>query len=290
MKRYLVYSLAFHILLLSLALFLLQGEKGKSTAPFYARIVTPDELQKEGRPGRQRRPSIAPGRPLQKGKAPKVPAQKNHSRENKAGILPSNRDSIKSHEERHSVSSHEEAPISSKAIPVVPGPTGLPGTPGHEAQDGSHGSAVNKNIRGGVPSSKTLMEKIFDKDIIGKLAHKEKEPPKPDANLTFDTKEFKYYGYMQRLKEKIENVWNYPQDAAERGIYGDLYIQFTIKKDGRIGAIELVRTSGHKNLDDAAIRALRNADPYWPLPDDWGNEGLTITGHFIYSLGGIYLR
>jgi protein TonB len=52
----------------------------------------------------------------------------------------------------------------------------------------------------------------------------------------------------------------------------------------------LVRTSGYKDLDDAAIKALRDAEPYWPLPDDIREQSLTITGHFIYSLYGQYIR
>jgi protein TonB len=80
------------------------------------------------------------------------------------------------------------------------------------------------------------------------------------------------------------------QVMAEKGIYGDLYIRFTIMKNGRLGAVELVRTSGYRALDDAAIKALWDAEPYWPLPNEWGREGFTITGHFIYTLHGVYIK
>ncbi|WP_242455798.1 energy transducer TonB [Dissulfurispira thermophila] len=150
--------------------------------------------------------------------------------------------------------------------------------------------APSGNKQGTSEKPKTFKEKFFDRDIIGKLAQKEKEEVKTDNGITFDTHEFKYYGYMQRLKEKIEGIWRYPPDAAEKGIYGDLYVKFTIKKNGKLGAVELVRTSGHKSLDDAAIKALKDAEPYWPLPDEWGKDGLTITGHFVYSLYGVYIR
>lgn len=75
-----------------------------------------------------------------------------------------------------------------------------------------------------------------------------------------------------------------------RGIYGDLYIKFTIDKKGKLISLELLRTSGYKMLDDAAIKALKDAEPFWPLPDDWQKDSLTITGHFIYTLHGFYLR
>jgi len=134
---------------------------------------------------------------------------------------------------------------------------------------------------------------IFDKDIIAKLSKQRKgkdEEIESSKGLSFSAKEFNDWGYLQRLKEKIERVWQYPTQAAERGIYGDLYIKFTIDKRGKLISVELIRTSGYRMLDDAAIEALKDAQPFWPLPEDWQKDSLTITGHFIYTLRGFYLR
>lgn len=133
---------------------------------------------------------------------------------------------------------------------------------------------------------------IFDRDIISKLSKNKttKQEFEGSQGLSFSTKEFNDWGYLQRLKEKIERVWQYPPQAAERGIYGDLYIKFSIDKKGKLISIELLRTSGYRMLDDAAIQALKDAQPFWPLPDDWQKDSLTITGHFIYTLRGFYLR
>jgi protein TonB len=117
----------------------------------------------------------------------------------------------------------------------------------------------------------------------------EKEDKK-DKTFTFDAKEYRFLIYNRRLKERIESIWHYPPDAAAQGIHGELIIRFTIKKNGHLGAVEIVRTSGYKNLDDAAIEALRDGDPYWPLPAEWDMEGYTIEGHFVYSLYGYYIR
>lgn len=133
---------------------------------------------------------------------------------------------------------------------------------------------------------------IFDKDIISKLSKNKTQNKEIESSqgLSFSTKEFSDWGYLQRLKEKIERVWQYPPEAAERGIFGDLYIKFIIDKKGKLISIELIRTSGYRMLDDAAIKALKDAQPFWPLPDDWQKDSLTITGHFIYTLRGFYLR
>jgi len=127
---------------------------------------------------------------------------------------------------------------------------------------------------------------LFDSEIISKYAQIGTHPKR---GLAFDTGEFKHRGYLRMLKERIEDVWKYPKEAAQRGISGDLYIRFTIKRDGSLGDVELIRTSGYRDLDEAAIRALKDAEPYWPLPDDWEKDTLEITGHFIYIYGVAYM-
>ncbi len=127
---------------------------------------------------------------------------------------------------------------------------------------------------------------LFDKETIERFARKSLSREK---NLTFDTSEFKHRGYMRMLKQRIESIWKYPREAARRGISGDLYIRFVIKKDGRLGDVELLRTSGYRYLDKAAIKAVKDAGPFWPLPEDWENDDLEIKGYFIYILGSTYV-
>jgi protein TonB len=127
---------------------------------------------------------------------------------------------------------------------------------------------------------------LFDRKTIQKFARKSAPTQK---GLTFDTSEFQYRGYMRLLREKIESIWKYPSEAAKRGISGDLYIRFEIKRDGTLADIELMRTSGYRDLDEAAIKALKDAQPYWPLPDGFEKETLEIKGHFIYIQGQRYI-
>jgi protein TonB len=94
---------------------------------------------------------------------------------------------------------------------------------------------------------------------------------------------------MRMLRERIEDVWQYPGEAAKRGISGDLYIKFVINRDGHLTDIKLLRTSGYRLLDEAAMNALKNAEPYWPLPEDWDKDTLEIKGHFIYVFGRTFV-
>ncbi len=137
------------------------------------------------------------------------------------------------------------------------------------------------------------MRQLLPGDLIARTARRPLEESLPEEekpSITFSTKKLKYEAYLMRLKERVENIWVYPREAIERGIYGDLIIEFAIKKEGSLAYARVVRTSGFEILDEAALRALREGQPYWPLPDSWHEDILRIRGHFIYTLGGMYIR
>lgn len=303
MKKSLIYSLILHALLILSALFFVQERKEQETPHFfYAKIIMPEELKEEKtlkKPVPPVKPPIKPtARTFQKTqkeevfRMPKLPEDIPLPKDLSAAPtrkLPEE-DEQKVYRQKDSDQEKLIAPIEETPSPKDPS-----AVPTYQATEKDEQEAYLSDDNEGQglpirPSFKPFREKLFDRDVIGKLAQKGKKDIKPDSNITFDTIEFRYYGYMQRLKEKIEDIWKYPLDAAEKGIYGDLYIRFTIKKDGKLGAVELVRTSGHPSLDNSAMKALRAAEPYWPLPDEWGKDGLTITGRFIYSLYGVYIR
>ncbi len=137
------------------------------------------------------------------------------------------------------------------------------------------------------------LKQLLPGDLIARAARKPLQhagTPQRPPGITFSTKDLKYEPYMQRLKERIEAIWVYPQEAVEKGIYGDLVIEFAIRKDGSLAYARVVRTSGFDILDEAALRALKQGQPYWPLPNSWGKDILRIQGHFIYTLTGMYIR
>ena len=98
--------------------------------------------------------------------------------------------------------------------------------------------------------------------------------------------EIQYISYFASIKRKIELVWQYPYDAAMQGIQGDLQIDFVIARDGSVESILLVRGSGHKILDDEAIRSIKKAAPFNPIPAEYSIPHLQIQGRFVYTHGG----
>jgi len=86
--------------------------------------------------------------------------------------------------------------------------------------------------------------------------------------ITARTREYKYASYMEAWRAKVEQVGNlnYPGEAMRRKLSGNLLLGVAINADGTINEITLHRSSGFKILDDAAIRIVKLAAPFAPLP------------------------
>jgi len=90
--------------------------------------------------------------------------------------------------------------------------------------------------------------------------------------LSSRTKEFSAAAYHEAWRKKVERIgtMNYPQEAKQKGINGSLILAVDINPDGSVSpdGITLIRSSGHKLLDDAAIKIVRLASPYAPIPEN----------------------
>ncbi len=102
--------------------------------------------------------------------------------------------------------------------------------------------------------------------------------------IDLNTTEYRYMGYMTGLRKAIELVWTYPSEAAQRGMQGEVVVEFVIAKTGVVSRIKVIRSSGYKLLDDNIVQALKLASPFSPLPDSFGKEKMMITGAFTYVL------
>ncbi|MEE9258852.1 MAG: TonB family protein [Nitrospinaceae bacterium] len=104
-----------------------------------------------------------------------------------------------------------------------------------------------------------------------------------DEPVSLDTTETKYASYFARIKHQIERVWSYPLDAARKGLSGELTISFKISKDGNLLGVQRVATSGHEILDLAAVKAVKEAAPFYPFPLTIKKDKLSILATFIYT-------
>lgn len=76
--------------------------------------------------------------------------------------------------------------------------------------------------------------------------------------------------YLDTWRRRIEAVGNvnYPDQARRDRLYGSLRLLVAILPDGKVDDIQILQSSGHSTLDQAAIRIVEMASPFAPFPDE----------------------
>ena len=92
--------------------------------------------------------------------------------------------------------------------------------------------------------------------------------PSPDDQLLADTRESAIAEYLDGWKRRIEQVGtlNFPDEARRRSLSGNPVLEVAIRADGHLEEVLVRRSSGHRELDAAAIRIVRLASPFDPFP------------------------
>jgi periplasmic protein TonB len=88
--------------------------------------------------------------------------------------------------------------------------------------------------------------------------------------IAADTRESDVAIYLDGWRRKIERVGtvNFPAAARRDKLSGTPVIEVTISADGKLAQIVIRRSSGHAEIDEAAMRILKLAAPYDPFPGD----------------------
>lgn len=75
--------------------------------------------------------------------------------------------------------------------------------------------------------------------------------------------------YLKQWEERVERIGNlnYPEEARRQNLGGRLRLLVVINANGDILEAQLLTGSGHRLLDDAAIRILNLSAPFAPLPE-----------------------
>ncbi len=69
-------------------------------------------------------------------------------------------------------------------------------------------------------------------------------------------------GGTDALMKYLASNIKYPEDAKAAGKQGKVYLAFTVKSDGSIANVSVIRSAGHKSLDNEALRVVK-AMPKW---------------------------
>jgi len=86
--------------------------------------------------------------------------------------------------------------------------------------------------------------------------------------ISANTQEYAYADYMRAWVARVERVGNlnYPEEARQRGLTGQLVLTVAVRKNGVVERVDVIQGSGQKMLDDAALRIVNLAAPFPPLP------------------------
>lgn len=131
---------------------------------------------------------------------------------------------------------------------------------------------------------KTIDRILNPKDIINRTAESGGDREGEDS-VSMQEVKTRYTSYFYKFRRQLYQTWSYPYSAAMRGEQGTVRIKFAIHKDGRITDVQVVKSSGYPDLDNEAVRALRNMGGV-PLPDSYDLQVLRVDGYFIYYLSG----
>ena len=91
--------------------------------------------------------------------------------------------------------------------------------------------------------------------------------PVTDDRLLADTRESQIAAYLDGWKRRIEQVGtlNFPNEARRRTMSGNPVLEVAIRADGHLEQVLVRRTSGHRELDQAAVGIVRLASPFDPF-------------------------
>jgi protein TonB len=103
-----------------------------------------------------------------------------------------------------------------------------------------------------------------------------------EGPIRLDTRNPQYITYFNSIKRDIEIVWQYPEPALRYGLQGKLLLEFSILANGELEGARIVRSSGSNLLDEEALRALKTAAPFRPIPPWIDKKRIDIIASFEY--------
>ena len=83
--------------------------------------------------------------------------------------------------------------------------------------------------------------------------------------------------WQSKVLAHIARFKNYPTDAQDNGWQGTSVLCFTLTRSGIVTTVEIVKSSGHADLDAAAMATVRRASPLPPPPETVPGEPITLT-------------
>lgn len=90
--------------------------------------------------------------------------------------------------------------------------------------------------------------------------------------------------YLAMVQRRIEEFKHYPKTARDRQLEGEATVRFVLTRAGALQEVQLLRSSGHALLDEAAVRAIHDAAPFPTPPDGLFAEDISVQVTLVFRL------
>lgn len=90
--------------------------------------------------------------------------------------------------------------------------------------------------------------------------------------------------YFAQLSAWLKRHQEYPEALKQARQQGTVVVRFTLNRQGQLLASSIKQSSGHSQLDQAALALLVSASPLPPLPDELPQQRVTLSVPIDYSL------
>ena len=117
----------------------------------------------------------------------------------------------------------------------------------------------------------------------GPAPGKAEEAGKGARTISFETTDPTYRPYFSTLRRKISRLWKEPVLGPGDPGKGSLLVEFSLDGDGGLRDATVVRSSGVRGFDFAALEAVKGAAPYDPFPPGIPEKELRIRALFVYE-------
>ena len=91
---------------------------------------------------------------------------------------------------------------------------------------------------------------------------------------------YNWQPYRDYLQKAMKTKWNPPKELKSNSVV----LLFKIRKDGKLLSAKVLESSGSKDIDEAALKALHDIQPLKPLPSKFKGKSKDIEFTFNYNV------
>ena len=151
-------------------------------------------------------------------------------------------------------------------------------------------------------AKKTIEKKVIKKKTPPKKIEEKKEPKKIEKkpletkkvplqkasteNKAQSLKKLKVYkqNYLTQLRAKIDSNKKYPKISKRLNEQGQVVVSFMVLQSGEFKNIKIIKSSGKKRLDKAALKALEETKSFKAIPQELKKSFLQISLPITFKL------